>query len=112
MAKTRSAQQVIDQAISENRFGEYLCYIFAVVFVLVGVGVVIWGAWIAQGTVSIAGSIAGILFWPAMQEAPQVRRENIAIRLLEAPLSLASTATAAAEALREAFITIFANPKK
>jgi len=33
----RSAQEVIDQAIADNRFGEYLLYGFAIVFVTVGV---------------------------------------------------------------------------
>jgi hypothetical protein len=107
MPSRRSAQEVIDQAIHENRAGEWLCYAFAIVFVVVGIGVLIWGAIAGQVVVSVAGSIASILFWPAMREARQIRKENIAIRLLEAPLSKADTATAAAQALRDAFTAVF-----
>ena len=107
----RTAREVIDQAIRENRPGEWLCYLFAVVFVVTGVGALIWGAVAGQGIVSVAGSIAGILFWPALREARQIRKENMAIRLLEVPLSMAGTAKAAAEALRDAFTTIFLSRK-
>jgi hypothetical protein len=108
----RTAQEVIDQAIHENRFGEWLCYGFAIVFVLVGVGVLIAGAVLGHGLVSLAGSLASVLFWPAMSEARQIRKENIAIRLLEAPLGMAATAQAAAEALRDVFVAVFATSKK
>jgi hypothetical protein len=108
---TRTAREVIDQAIYENRAGESLCYVFAIVFVLVGVVVIVWGAAVSQGLVSLAGSIASILFWPAMREARQIRKENMAIRMLEVPLSMAGTGKAAAEALREAFTTVFVSGK-
>lgn len=107
MTKPRTAQEVIDQAIRENRLGEWLCYTFAIVFVIVGIGIVVWGAVVGNGIVSVAGSIASILFWPAMREARQIRKENMAIRLLEAPLSKAETSKAAAEALRDAFTAVF-----
>lgn len=110
MTTQRTAKEVIDQAIRENRSGMALLY-FAIVFVSVGVFVIVWGAVAGQGLVSIAGSIAGILFWPALREAWQIRRENMAIRLLESPLSMSSTAKAAAEALREAFMSVFVNRK-
>jgi len=42
-----------------------------------------------------------------MNAARQIRRENLAIRLLEAPLSRAETAQAAADMLQKAFIEIF-----
>src|SRR6266446_1109460 len=109
MATQRTAQRVIDEAIRENRLGEWLCYLFAIVFVVVGVGVIIAGAVTGQGVVAVAGSIASILFWPAMKEARQMRKENMAIRLLEAPLSMAETSRAAAEALRDAFTVVFAS---
>jgi hypothetical protein len=47
------------------------------------------------------------LFWPALREARQIHKENMAVRLLEVPLSMAGTAKAAAEALRDAFTTVF-----
>ena len=65
------------------------------------------GALAGQGIVSVAGSIASILFWPALREARQIHKENMAVRLLEVPLSMAGTAKAAAEALRDAFTTVF-----
>jgi hypothetical protein len=111
MPGPRSAQQLIDQAIAENRLGERLCYILVVVFVVIGIGVIIWGASAGQGVVSIAGSIASLLFWPAMREARQIRKENMAIRLLEDPLSRAETAEEAARALRDAFVAIFVGKK-
>jgi len=111
MVIQRTAREVIDQAIQENRPGEWLCYAFAVLFVLVGVGVLVGGAIAGQGIVSLAGSIASILFWPALREARQIRKENMAIRLLEVPLSMAGTAKAAAEALRDAFTSVFLQKK-
>ncbi len=102
---------MIDQAIKENRFGEWLCYSFASIFVLVGVTVIIAGAVQGEGFVSIAGSIASVLFWPAMLQARQIRKENMAIRLLEAPLSLAATAEAAADMLQKNFIAVFVNKR-
>jgi hypothetical protein len=62
MATQRTARELIHQAIRENRAGEWLCYIFAVIFVVVGVGVIIWGAAAGQGIVAVAGSIASVLF--------------------------------------------------
>src|SRR5262245_65403849 len=112
MHAQRTAREVIDQAIQENRAGEWLAYLFAVVFVVVGVVIRIWGAISGQGIVSVAGSIASILFWPALREARQIRKENMAIRLLEVPLSMAGTGKAAAEALREAFTTVFVSKKE
>jgi hypothetical protein len=57
--------------------------------------------------VALAGGIASVLFWPAMSQARQIRRENIAIRLLEGPLSMAETSKEAADALREFFVNTF-----
>jgi hypothetical protein len=41
------------------------------------------------------------LFWPSMSSARRIRKENIAIRLLEAPLSRADTAKEAAQMLHK-----------
>jgi hypothetical protein len=84
MPTPTSARSLIDRAIRENRPGEYLCYGLAVVFVFIGIGVLIGGALAGNGLVSLAGTVSSILFWPAMREARQIRRENLAIRLLEA----------------------------
>ena len=95
--------EVIDAAIRENRAGEYILYGLSVLFALVGVGTLIYG--IVKGTaiMSLAGAIASGLFWPAMREARKTRKESLAVRLLEAPLSRADTVKEAADMLREVF---------
>ena len=109
----RTARQVIDQAIRENRFGERLLYAFAIVFVSAGLFALIFGVLWREGSVAVAGGIAAALFWPAMTQARQIRRENIAVRLLEEPLSRADTAKEAADAIRNAFASVFAgDPNK
>jgi hypothetical protein len=60
-----------------------------------------------QGIVALAGAIANILFYPAMRMAREIRRENIAIRLVENPLSMAHTAKEASDTLREFFADTF-----
>jgi hypothetical protein len=51
------------------------------------------------------------LDYPAMRQARQIRRENIAIRLLESPLSKAETSHEASIAVKEFFSDTFkANP--
>lgn len=57
--------------------------------------------------VALAGGIASALFYPAMRQAWQIRRENIAIRLLESPLGKAETSHQAADALNEFFVNTF-----
>jgi hypothetical protein len=106
MAKERArmAKEVIDQAIAENRVNEYLLYAFAIIFVLSGVTALICGIIWEAGMVALAGGIASSLFIPAMYQAHKIRRENIAIRLLEAALSKAETSEQAANALKEFFL--------
>ena len=108
MAEPRTAKQVIDQAIEENGRGEWLCYGFATSFVLAGLAVIGKSLFVEQSgwTTAIGAALSG-LFWPAMNAARQIRRENLAIRLLEAPLSRAETAQAAADMLQKAFVEVF-----
>ncbi len=89
--QARTAKDVIDEAIRENRFGEALLYFFAILFVLVGVTILVYGALQNQPVTAIVGFASTSLFWPAMTSARRTRRENIAIRLLEAPLGRADT---------------------
>jgi hypothetical protein len=98
---------VIDQAIKDNRLNEYLLYAFSCTFVLGGMLALIAGVLRDQGLVALAGGIASALFYPAMDQARQIRRENIAIRLLERPLSMAETSHDAAVALKEFFVDTF-----
>ena len=99
----RSSKEVIDQAIRENRPGEIICYAFAIVFVVCGVGALIVGAVRGEGLVASAGGVASALFWPSLQIAMKIRRQNIAIRMLESALDRADTAKDATDALRVFF---------
>jgi hypothetical protein len=63
----RSARDVIDEAIRENRFGERLLYGFAVVFVLAGVAALIVGMVQSDGVVALAG---GNLFGAVLPRFP------------------------------------------
>ncbi len=41
MAATRSAKEVIDQLIKENRWWEWFCFVAACIFILLAVGVIV-----------------------------------------------------------------------
>lgn len=97
----RSAKEVIDDAISENLTAAWILYIFAILFVLVGLAVLVIGVVYQNPLSSILGALASSLFWPSMTAARRTRKENIAIRLLEAPLSRADTAKSASEMLHK-----------
>src|SRR5205823_138928 len=84
----------------ENKASERLLYGLAAAFATVGIGILVLGAIKGQQLTAIAGSISAVLFWPAMRLARQTRRENIAIRLLEAPLAMAETSQQAAETIQ------------
>lgn len=103
----RSAKDLIDQAIAENRTPERLYYVFASVLMAVGVGSIVYGAVNGEGLVALAGGIATALFVPAMGGVRAIRRENLAIRLLEASLERAESAEEAARVIRDAFKDIF-----
>lgn len=94
-------------AIRENRGASILCYALVILFAVTGVAVLIGGAFAREGLVSLAGSVASILFWPALNQARQIRELNLTIRLLEIPLSRAENANEAADALRVVFLQRF-----
>jgi hypothetical protein len=106
-ALPRSANHIIDQAIEDNKFTEYLLYGFATVFVACGLFTLIAGAIRNESLITVAGAVATSLFYPAMRQARQIRRENIAIRLLESPLSKAETSHEASVAVKEFFTDTF-----
>lgn len=103
VAVQRSAIDVINQCISENRAAEILLYVFATVVLAVGVFTLIKGVMSGQGMTALAGAISSSLFVPAMSYAKRIRKENMAIRLLEIPLTRADNAHDAAEAIKETF---------
>lgn len=80
------------QSRSLIRPSECLLYVYASVFFLCGIITLLAGVYRKEGLVALAGGVASALFYPAMRQARQIRRENIAIRLLERPLSMAETA--------------------
>jgi hypothetical protein len=96
----------------ENRPAEYLCYLFAVVFVMAGTVVLVVGLVRSEGLIALAGGVSNILFWPAMAQARAIRKENMVLRTLEVPLSAAANAEAAAETLRKVFAEVFSPKKK
>lgn len=98
-----SAYSVIDKAIRENRNGEILLYVFSVLVVGTGIFVIIYGALKGEGLVALSGGIVTSLIFPAFQRAAKIRKENMSIRLLEAPLIDAKTSEEAAKAINEFF---------
>jgi len=107
----RTAREIIDQAIEENRWNERLLYFIAVICVISGITALLFGLIREQGVVAVAGGVASGLFIPAMHQARKIRRENMAIRLLEGPLSKAATAKDASDALKEFFVDTFISRK-
>ena len=109
MAAPRSAKEVIDQAIRDNRPWEYLCYGLVLLFALLGASVIITGLVMGNIALAVVGAATSYLLWPALSNARVIRRENLLLRLFEAPLSRASTARGAAEALRDLLVHVFTN---
>lgn len=108
----RSAKEVIDQLIRENLWWEWLCFIAACLFLLIGVGVIIRAMLVDQSNVlTIVGGACNFLLWPSLAHAQRIRKENQAIRLLEIPLSKAVTAEKAADMIREMFVAVFVERK-
>ena len=97
MAK-RSAQEVIDQLIRENKPNEHTLYAFAMIFVGLGTGCFIYSVITGHWALSIGSAFETGLFYPAMNAVQKIRRENQTIRLLELALTNASTAEDAAAA--------------
>ena len=108
--KPRTVTQLIDLVIRENRLGEYLLYGIAFTCVAGGMFALIWGVVHGQNVSMIAGTVTSGLFLPAMGRASQTRRESVAIRLLEAPLSQAATADEAARMLAQFFKSTLGPP--
>ena len=106
-SRPRVAKLVIDQAIRENRRWEWVCLGMTVGFAAVGLGVLIVGAANGDGLIALSGAVTSGLFWPAFRAADDIRRANIAIRLMEIPLSRARTADQAAETIRQMYPKTF-----
>jgi hypothetical protein len=108
----RTAKEVIDQAIHENRPGEYLLYLFSCTTFLVGIATLGTGAYNGEALTAGLGTVASVMFYPAMKLAKRIREQNVAIRLLEIPLNGAHTAAEAALVLKEFFQSTYSLKKK
>jgi hypothetical protein len=109
----RTANEVINQAIIENRFGEHLLYLFSCTTFFVGIAALGIGVYEGQAVTSVLGTVSSLMFYPAMRMARGIRAQNMAIRLLEIPLNNSKTAEEASKVLQEFFSsTIPAPPKK
>jgi hypothetical protein len=100
----RSVREVIEEAAKKNRVWEWVCLVMTVTFALVGVGLIVTGA--VQGDWGIAGPGVGTaaLLGPTLWAAIKIWRTNIRIRLLEIPLSMATTADEAARIIDHVFL--------
>ena len=103
----RTVTEVINQAIQENRWPEYLLYAFACIFVLTGEALIGWSLYSRLPLMSFAGAALNGLAWPAYNGIKRLRAENLMLRMLEIPLSKAKTADEAAKMLTERFTHYF-----
>lgn len=101
----RPASTVIDEAIRENRYAEIVLYGLATIVVLAGSFTLVYAVVTGQPIPAVAGAASDSLFIPAMVFAARVRKANMAIRLLEVPLSKAETAEEAAKAIMDFFLS-------
>jgi hypothetical protein len=106
----RTAKEVIDQAIKDNRVPEYLLYAFASIFVLVGTALIAVAIYNKTSISAIAGVVLDGLAWPAVRMTREIRQQNLMLRMLEVPLSKAKTADEAAKMLTETFENHFKLP--
>jgi hypothetical protein len=98
---------IIDQAISENRVNERLLYAFSAGTFLTGATTLFVSLARNDGWSVFAGAVVTGFFLPAIRWANQIRKENIAIRCLELPLSQAKTEHEAAKILQSFFEETF-----
>jgi len=98
----RSARDVIDQAIRENRSWERLCFAFVVGLLLAGAAILLQGIVSGEGVVVASGAAVAALFWRPLRYAIEIRAANMRIRLFELALSVAKNGKEAASLIRDA----------
>lgn len=72
--------------------------------------VIVIGAVRGDPWVGVTGAIPGVLCWRLMSSAMKIRKENVALRLLEVALNNVTTAEQAAAVISQAFGYHFGNP--
>lgn len=102
----RTAEEVINQAISENRLPEYILYGMSIIFVVSGGILIVWSLAHNFGWGAVAGVGLDGLVWPAFAQTKRLRQENLVLRMLEISLSRAHTADEAATMLTERFASL------
>jgi len=100
----RTEQEVINDAIQENRIPEYLLYGVAILFVLTGEALIGAAIYNREALDAIAGVALNGLGWPAYRAIREIRHNNMMMRLLEVPLSKAESEEEAARMLIELFL--------
>jgi hypothetical protein len=103
----RAPNDVITQAINENRIPEYMLYAFACIFVITGVVLIGWSIHVRGTVTGVAGVALSGLSWPAYNATKDLRAVNVMLRMLEVPLSMAQTSEEAAKMLTETFAQLF-----
>jgi hypothetical protein len=73
----RTAEEVINQAISENRLPEYILYGMSTIFVLGGIGLIVWSLVHNFGWGAVAGAGLDGLAFPAFAQTKRLRQENL-----------------------------------
>lgn len=106
MAGPLKVRDVIDNAIDENRLRQRLLVGFAVMFVVMGTVVLVWGL-VQDSLVAFAGVAESALFVPAIVLVRRINHENAALRLVEIPLRKAKTAEQAARVLTRFFAVAY-----
>lgn len=83
--------------------GQVLAYLAIVVSLIGGIAGLIQASLGQQPLVAVLSGVLSVCIWPSLRFALLVRRQNIALRLLEIPLNQARTAEEMAKLLREFF---------
>lgn len=103
MAGPRSPRSVINDAIKETAGFNSLCYWGLVVFGSVGVFAIVVGVCRGDPWLGGLGTIPAGLCWPALHYAILIRKQNVALRMLELSLDDVKSANEALKAINEAF---------
>src|SRR5713226_8053745 len=106
MSGPLKVHEIIESAIEDNRQRVGLLFGFAIVFVLLGSVVLVWGL-IQDSFVAYAGVAESLLFVPAIHSVRRINHETAALRLLEIPLRRAKSADEAARILLRFFASAY-----